>query len=61
MPAGKLLRGNEEWVSGETAPLHESVEKIGRSSQRLPKDRLWSSFSFYSNLKDGLTRVDPVR
>jgi len=26
-----------------------------------PKDWPWSSFSFYSNLKQGLIRVDPVR
>jgi putative transposase len=26
-----------------------------------PKDWPWSSFSFYSNPKDGLIRVDPVR
>ena len=25
-----------------------------------PKDWLWSSFSFYSNLKHGLIRIDPV-
>jgi hypothetical protein len=25
-----------------------------------PKDWPWSSFSFYSNLKSGLIRVDPV-
>jgi hypothetical protein len=26
-----------------------------------PKDWPWSSFSFYSNSKQGLIRVDPVR
>jgi hypothetical protein len=25
-----------------------------------PKDWPWSSFSFYSNLKQGLIRIDPV-
>ena len=37
------------------------INPLKRGLVAHPKDWPWSSFSFYSNLKPGLIRIDPVR
>ena len=41
--------------------LWMQMNPLKRNWSSIPKDWPWSSFSFYSNSKHGLIRVDPVR
>jgi hypothetical protein len=54
-PLGPRLK-----LKGDTLAAILGMNPLKRKLVDHPKDWPWSSFSFYSNLKHGLIRVDPI-